>query len=253
MLAILDSKTGPFVVGWVLIIEFIFTLAMALKCYPLQPGGLIAIEAIALGMASPEAVFAETKHNFEVILLLMFMVAGIFFMKNLLLFAFTKILLRVKSKVALSLLFCFSSAVLSAFLDALTVTAVVISVGVGFYSVYHKVASGKKFHHSHDHGDDDTVHDLHHEDLEAFRHFLRSVLMHAAIGTALGGVCTIVGEPQNLLIAQEMEWDFITFFTKMAPITMPVFVCGLNYLCHPGEAWRIWLRRTTTRKSSSYP
>ena len=25
--------------------------------------------------------------------------------------------------------------------------------------------------------------------------------MHGAVGTALGGVCTIVGEPQNLLIA----------------------------------------------------
>ena len=28
----------PFVAGWLLIVEFIFTLAMALKCYPLQPG-----------------------------------------------------------------------------------------------------------------------------------------------------------------------------------------------------------------------
>ncbi len=34
----------PFVAGWVLVVEFIFTLAMALKCYPLQPGGLLAIE-----------------------------------------------------------------------------------------------------------------------------------------------------------------------------------------------------------------
>ena len=34
---------SPFVAGWMLIIEFIFTLAMALSCYPLQPGGLLAI------------------------------------------------------------------------------------------------------------------------------------------------------------------------------------------------------------------
>lgn len=27
-----------YLAGWVLVIEFIFTLAMALKCYPLQPG-----------------------------------------------------------------------------------------------------------------------------------------------------------------------------------------------------------------------
>ena len=37
---------GPFVTGWVLILQFIFTLAMALKSYPLQPGGLLAIEAV---------------------------------------------------------------------------------------------------------------------------------------------------------------------------------------------------------------
>ena len=36
----------PFWAGWLLVVEFIFTLGMALKCYPLQPGGLLAIEAI---------------------------------------------------------------------------------------------------------------------------------------------------------------------------------------------------------------
>ena len=43
----------PFVAGWVLVLEFIFTLAMALKCYPLQPGGLLAVEAILLGLTTP--------------------------------------------------------------------------------------------------------------------------------------------------------------------------------------------------------
>ena len=33
---------GPMLAGWVLIGEFIFTLAMALKCYPLPAGGLLA-------------------------------------------------------------------------------------------------------------------------------------------------------------------------------------------------------------------
>ena len=51
--------------------------------------------------------------------------------------------------------------------------------------------------------------------------------MHGAIGTALGGVCTIVGEPQNLLIAKIAGWEFIEFFMRMAPITMPVFIAGL--------------------------
>ena len=73
----------------------------------------------------------------------MFMVAGIYFMRDLLLYTFTKILLSIKSKAILSLLFSFTAAFLSAFLDALTVTAVLISVAVGFFSVYHRVASGK--------------------------------------------------------------------------------------------------------------
>jgi NhaB family Na+:H+ antiporter len=47
------------------------------------------------------------------------------------------------------------------------------------------------------------------------------------VGTALGGVCTLVGEPQNLLIATVAGWDFQTFFMYMAPITMPVLACGL--------------------------
>lgn len=218
---------GPFVTGWLLIGEFIFTLALALRCYPLQPGGLLAIEAVLLGMTSPHTVFDETAANFEVILLLMFMVAGIYFMKELLLFVFTRILLNVRSKVVLSLLFSLVAAFLSAFLDALTVTAVLISVGVGFYSVYHKVASGKGGQEDHDHSVDDGVEDLHRDDLENFRGFLRSLLMHGAVGTALGGVCTLVGEPQNLLIATVADWDFLQFFTIMAPVSMPVLVAGL--------------------------
>jgi len=220
---------GPFVTGWLLIAEFIFTLALALRCYPLQPGGLLAIEAIILGMTSPQTVFNETAANFEVILLLMFMVAGIYFMKELLLFVFTRILLKVRSKVLLSLLFSLVAAFLSAFLDALTVTAVLISVGVGFFSVYHKVASGKNFaSEGHDHSVDDGVHANHRDDLEQFRAFLRSLLMHGAVGTALGGVCTLVGEPQNLLIATIAGWDFVEFFLIMAPISMPVLAAGLS-------------------------
>lgn len=229
LLLLILGKEGAFLVGWLLIAEFIFTLAMALKCYPLQPGGLLAIESVLIGLTNPEVVYHEAATNLPVILLLVFMVAGIFFMKDLLLFAFTKLLLGVRSKSLLSLLFCASAAFLSAFLDALTVTAVLISVGVGFYSVYHKVASGKHFHHSgHDHNADESVEELHREDLEAFRSFLRSLLMHGAVGTALGGVCTLVGEPQNLLIAHIAGWDFKEFFLRMAPVTMPVLAAGLT-------------------------
>lgn len=219
---------GPQAAGWLLIAEFIFTLAMALKCYPLLPGGLLAIEALLLGMTSPETLYAEVQTNLPVLLLLMFMVAGIYFMQSLLLVTFTNILLHVRSKYLLALMFSMTAALLSAFLDALTVTAVIISVAVGFYSVYHKVASGKGHQtSSHDHGSDQEVVDLHRQDLEGFRAFLRSLLMHSAIGTALGGVCTLVGEPQNLLIAKVVGWDFGEFFVRMAPISMPVLIAGL--------------------------
>ncbi|MCW8999940.1 MAG: hypothetical protein OQK04_14620, partial [Kangiellaceae bacterium] len=218
---------GPYIAGWILILEFIFTLAMALKCYPLLPGGLLAIEALFIGLTSPDTVMYEIKANLDVLLLLVFMVAGIYFMKSLLLFIFTKLLLGVRSKVILSLMFSFTAAFLSAFLDALTVTAVVIAVAVGFYGIYHKVASGKIFTSDHDHGTDEEVHELHREDLDAFRSFLRSLVMHAAVGTALGGVCTLVGEPQNLLIAGRASWEFGEFFLRMAPITIPVLIAGL--------------------------
>ncbi|OLQ90392.1 Na+/H+ antiporter NhaB [Vibrio panuliri] len=216
----------PFVAGWLLVAEFIFTLAMALKCYPLQPGGLLAIEAIAIGMTSPGQVKHELVANIEVLLLLVFMVAGIYFMKQLLLFIFTKILLGIRSKVLLSMAFCFAAAFLSAFLDALTVIAVVISVAVGFYAIYHKVASGNPIG-DHDHNNDETISELTRDDLENYRAFLRSLLMHAGVGTALGGVTTMVGEPQNLIIADQAGWLFGEFLLRMAPVTLPVFICGM--------------------------
>ena len=224
---ILMIALGPFLAGWVLIAEFIFTLAMALKCYPLQPGGLLAIEAVIIGLATPEMVYHETETNFPVIMLLMFMVAGIYFLREMLLFAFNKILLGVRSKVLLSLLFSGTAAFLSAFLDALTVIAVIITVAGGFFGVYHKVASGKKFDHDHDPTTDDQVVELHRDDLEGFRAFLRNLMMHGAVGTALGGVTTLVGEPQNLLIADIMGWSFAEFFMRMAHISMPVLIVGL--------------------------
>ena len=219
---------GPVVAGWALVVEFIFTLAMALKCYPLQPGGLLAIQAVIIGLTTPEAVYHEAEHNFPVIMLLMFMVAGIFFLKDMLLYVFTKILLGIRSKKIISLLFCTVAAVLSAFLDALTVTAVVIAVAEGFYAIYHKVVSGKGYESSHDSSDDAQVKELHRQDLLAFRAFLRNLMMHAAVGTALGGVTTMVGEPQNLLIAEEAGWEFVEFFLIMSPVTVPVFFVGLT-------------------------
>src|SRR5690606_10206275 len=48
-----------------------------------------------------------------------------------------------------------------------------------------------------------------------------------AVGTALGGVMTLVGEPQNLLIGTIAEWEFIEFFVRMTPVSVPVFFAGL--------------------------
>lgn len=223
---ILFFCVSPFWAGWVLVAEFIFTLAMALKCYPLQPGGLLTLEAVMIGMTHPEHVKAEIMANFEVILLLMFMVAGIYFMKQLLLFVFTKLLLSIRSKIVLSISFCLSAAFLSAFLDALTVVAVIISVGIGFYGVYHKVASGNNFDDSTDITNDERI--ISHQDtLEQFRAFLRSLMMHAGVGTALGGVMTMVGEPQNLIIAEQAGWGFKEFFFRVLPVSLSVLVCGI--------------------------
>ena len=230
LLLILNSMglNGNFIIGWVFLLQFIFTLALALKCYPLQPGGLLALEAIVMGLTSTKSVFHEIENNLEVILLLVFMVAGIYFMKNLMLTIFTKLLLSIRSKTLLSLLFCISAAVLSAFLDALTVTAVLIGVTIGFYRIYHAVASGSSFSdESHDYHANSSINTLKLEELEDFKAFLRDLVMHGAVGTALGGVCTLVGEPQNLLIATIAGWEFVEFFLRMAPITMPVFVAGI--------------------------
>jgi NhaB family Na+:H+ antiporter len=215
---------GSTITAWLFIAEFIFTLAMALKCYPLQSGGILAIEALFLKLTTPENAYHEVDQNLEVILLLVFMVAGIYFMKPLLMFIFSKVFTKIKSKLMLSLLFVFLSAVLSAFLDALTVTAVLISVAIGFYGVYHKIHSGERDYNKS--GVKDKS-ELSGETLEEFRSFLRSLIMHGLVGTALGGVCTLVGEPQNLLIGERMGWDFIEFFLRMAPITIPVLFAGL--------------------------
>jgi NhaB family Na+:H+ antiporter len=219
--------SGPFVAGWLLVAEFIFALAMALKCYPLQPGGLLAIEAVVIGLTSADSVYRETERNFPVILLLIFVVAGIWFLRDMLLYVFGRILLGVRSRHLLALLFCGLAAFLSAFLDALTVTAIVIAVAEGFYRIYQRVASGQHDAVSDGWIDDGSVPELQRRDLDQFRGFLRSLVMHAAVGTALGGVTTLVGEPQNLLIGKQAGWQFMEFFIRVAPVSLPVLAVGL--------------------------
>lgn len=215
---------SPVLAGWFLVAEFIFTLAMALKCYPLQPGGLLVIEACFIGLCDMEHVREEIGANLEVILLLMFMVAGIHFVRDLLLFVFTKFLVRIKSHMVLAILFCFLGAFLSAFLDALTVLAVIIAICIGMYSFYHQTICGDQA--TARLSDDRFVPETSREDLEQFRAFLRSILMHAAVGTALGGVCTLVGEPQNLIVGGIAGWNFTEFMIRVSPVSIPVLFCG---------------------------
>ena len=178
----------------------------------MQPGGLLALQVLLLGLTGPEDVMHEIEESLGVLLLLIYMVSAIFFMKDLLMVIFTKLLKAIKSKTFLSLLFVISAAFLSAFLDALTVTAVLISVTLGFYKIFESNFKQNK------------ITELEFSEGKAF---LRDIIMHGVVGTALGGVCTIVGEPQNLLIAQKAGWQFMEFFWRMAPVTMPVLFFGL--------------------------
>ncbi|MGK2960056.1 MAG: sodium/proton antiporter NhaB [Candidatus Malihini olakiniferum] len=212
---------NPFLASWLLVAEFIFTLGMALKCHPLQPGGLLTLQAAFIGMTSPDHIWHEVSRNIPVITLLMFMVAGIYFMKPLLLFLFTRLLLHIHSKVMLALAFCLAAAFLSAFLDALTVIAVVIGIASGFYYIYHRYITGM------DENSEAINSDEHAQILEQFRAFLRSLLMHAGVGTVLGGEMTMIGEPQSLIIAKTVGWDFASFFLRMSSVTLPVFFCGI--------------------------
>ena len=205
---------GEKAVAYAFLGEFIFALAMALYCYPLQPGGLLALQAILLGLTSPAAVYAEIAANLPVFLLLMYMVAAIYFMKELLLVTFTRILLWVHHRVWMNTLILITSAILSAFLDALTVMAVLIAVTGGFYAAFPS--------------DTQTYSVYPAEALrEEVRRCLTGMVMHGAIGTAVGGVCTLVGEPQNLLIAQAADWDFVEFAVRMAPVTIPCAIVAI--------------------------
>ena len=305
---------GKKVAAWVVLGEFIFSLGLSSFCYPLQSGGLIIIEAFALGLGTPETLTHEVEKNVNVLLLVAFMVACIHFLKNLLLLIFTNVLISVNSKVLLSVTVVLLSAFLSAFLDALSVAAVLVSVCTGILGVYFHVIAN---------ADLPMLDNLHHEtmafelvphapeprreaksesevakimsaqagaspsartaaepaaqasgkseisdskpsptgksqplkrtpsvdevaaspsidaeqlaleyplradDIKQFQWFLRSLLMHGAVGTALGGCMTMVGEPQNIVIARVVGWNFGEFFWQMLPVSGLALPVGL--------------------------
>ena len=92
------------------------------------------------------------------------------------------------------------------------------------YGVYEKIHSATNSDIDHD-GVEERE-ELSGDVLEDFRAFIRGLVMHGAIGTALGGVTTMVGEPQNLLIADKMDWTFIEFAIAMSHVTIPAVLAG---------------------------
>lgn len=216
---------GPLATGWLILAEFIFTLAMALKCFPLQPGGLIALQAVVLGLTDTHAVYQEVEHGLPVLLLVIFMVAGVHFLRGMLYRMISQILLGIRSRLALNMVVIVVVSVFSAFLDALTILAVLVAISVGFYEVYHQAVSTRSYRDDPD-LTDEHVHEHHRKDLEQFRSVLASLLMHGAIASAIGGVCTLVGEPENIVIGTEAGWNFVQFFVNVAPVAIPTLLAG---------------------------
>jgi NhaB family Na+:H+ antiporter len=129
---------------------------------------------------------------------------------------FTKIFIAVRKKYQVSLMFCVVSAAIAAFLDALTLMAVLIAVCFNFFAIYHRVAGASA----------EDPNNSANTEFDEFRGFLRNLIMHGAIGTALGGSLTLVGEPQNLMIGTKMGWSFAEFFDHCALIAVPVVIVG---------------------------
>ena len=219
---------NPFIAGWAVLLEFIFTLACALKCYPLQPGGLIAIEAMMIGLTSPHTVYEEISANLPTLLLLIFLVAAIYFIKDVLFLAMTKLCLTVRKKHFLCVIFCMICAFLSAFVEPFPLVAIAVAVCFNFYAIYHRVE-----------GHDNE------QELEEFRGFLRNLIIHGTAGAIIGGAMTKVGEPQNYMIADKMGWEFMEFFRHCAVISVPAAVAGfvtcfsLEYFKCPGFRYQM--------------
>ncbi len=213
---------GPFITGWIILVEFLLVLGFSLQSYPLFPGGLLALQVLILNMTTSAEVIREIHTNMDVILLLIFLVPAIYFIKPLLQWLFIRLFAATRNKVLLSLIFLGVGAFMSAWLDALTVLAVIIAVCMSVRDLYQNAAA-------HNPGD-----------AEEFNGFLRNLLMHGAVGTAAGGVATLIGEPQNILIAHYAGWDFGTFYLKMAHFSIPVQIASI-LTCVGLETFRIKL------------
>ncbi|MDR0578471.1 MAG: sodium/proton antiporter [Candidatus Accumulibacter sp.] len=210
---------SPFAAGWLLLVEFLFTLALALKCYPIPSGGLLALEAVIVGFTSPESIYKEVANNLPTLLLLIFMVSGVYYLKDLLFLIFTRAFVSIRRKSVLSFTIALISLLISAFLDALTLMAVITAVGFNFSAIYRGLKSLDSGG-----GENNRLEALEYEE---FHGFLRNIVMHGAIGTILGGTLTVVGEPQNMMIGSMMDWSFGEFFVQCSVVSLPAVAVGI--------------------------
>lgn len=234
---LLLETVGPFYTSIGMLLQFLFILFRSTTVYPAISGGLLVAEAIILKLVTTEGIWHEWTASFDVFMLVLFMVAAVSFLKQFMTYMFVNLLVKVQNKIALSLIICFSAAVLSAFLDALTVTAVLITVIGQLYDIVLNFRAGKSYGDTVGDYTDDELREALGTQIQDYRQFLRSIMIHGLIGTALGGVMTMVGEPQNVMLVKIINtiltqanlplWDFQTFFIKMLPVTLPTLAAGL--------------------------
>ncbi len=217
---------GAFVAGWCILLEFIFTLAGALFAFPLVTGGLLLLQAILLQLVPLKSIHEEIAHNMPILYLILFVVTGVHFLKDLLSFLFIKAILGIKEEIVLAVAFLVVGGIKSGVLDALTVMSVVIAVLVNISMLYQDYAS-RVGQEDNNPSDDAFQREQRHEVFRALRAALRRLAMQAAVGTMLGGIATLIGEPQNLLIGAVMNWHFSEFFFRMLPVSLPVFTSGV--------------------------
>ncbi len=201
--------------AWLMLVEVLFILTTVLYSYPLPSLTLIMAEALLLGMTDLSIIGHEVQSNMNTILLAIFGIAPLFFHKELLSFCFSYIISKFKSKAILSLFMLLVTIILSAFLNAITMIAIMIATCTGLYKMYENYLIRS------DHGLSPSDVSSHKNDAKSC---IRDIIMHSAIGTALGGSLTIVGEPQNLMIGNSTNWQFSQFFNKMFPVLLPTLI-----------------------------
>lgn len=221
--ALLAATAGGALVGWVLLAQFVFCLWHARRCYPLQPAGLLALEAAALGLTGTDAIYTATLENLPVVLLVVFLMAAAYFLREILCAALVRVLLAHRSKSLLAAGTMFAAALLSALIDALSLAALALTASGAVYAVYHQAASGGPP----DEGQTDDDEDPPHSELARFRAFLRSLAMHGAIGAAIGGAASATGEAANIVLGSAAGLPAVAFSLQLAAVSLPALGAAL--------------------------